>query len=240
MTAHPTPTLVLDFDGTLCLGDDPIYLFADELATLVEDKDGSAEVRRRLEAFLNGEERVEDAEDGYHALYYLGRPFGVPAEAAAAAYHRSRERMEAGEGRVHAPEGIVELLDDVRAAGVRVVLVTNAPAVGALTWLGTVGIAKRLDDVIPDAGKPHRMAQHLSGLLAQMGATDSPELLASVGDVWVNDVEPAMRLGARGFHIDRYGSGRTPTSASAPTIGELYPAIRAWAKDPRAPLGPQP
>ena len=230
MTDQPTPTLVLDFDGTLCLGDDPIYLFADELATLVEDKDGAAEVRRRLEAFLNGEQRVEDAEDGYHALYYLGRPFGVPAEAAAAAYPRSRERREAGEGRVHAPDGIVELLDDVRAAGVRVVLVTNAPAVGALTWLGTVGIAERLDDVIAEAGK----------LLEQTGAADSPELLASVGDVWVNDVEPAVRLGARGFHIDRYGSGRIPTSASAPTIGELYPVIRAWAMDPSAPLRPQP
>lgn len=240
MPDQPTPTLVLDFDGTLCLGDDPIYLFSDELSTLVDDQDGAAEVRRRLEAFLNGDERVEDAEDGYHALFYLGAPFDLPRAEVAAAYRRSRERLEAGEGDMFAPNGILELLDDVRAAGARAVLVTNAPSVGALTWLGTVGIAERLDGVIDEAGKPHRMAEHLSALLAEAGAADSPEYLASVGDVWANDVEPAIALGARGFHIDRYGSGRTPSSASAPRIEDLYPAIRAWALDPSAALAPQP
>ena len=239
MPDRPTPTLVLDFDGTLCLGDDPIHLFADELSKLVDDHEGAAEVRRRLEAFLERRERVEDAEDGYHALFYLGAPFALPPEEIAAAYLRSRERMEAGEGRVYAPDGIVELLDDVRAVGVRVVLVTNAPSVGAVRWLTGVRIAERLDRVIPDAGKPGRMAEHLSALLAESGAAEEPEYLASVGDVWVNDVEPAMRLGARGFHIDRYGSGRAPSTASAPTFEELYPAIRAWAQDPTGVLAPR-
>lgn len=83
--------------------------------------------------------------------------------------------------------------------------------------------------MVPDAGKPARMADHLRALLAEVGATDAPQQLVSVGDVWVNDVEPAMAVGAQGFYIDRYGSGRGPSTASAPTIGELYPAIRAWA-----------
>lgn len=240
MPTTPTPTLVLDFDGTLCLGDDPIYLFADELSALVEDAEVSAQIRRRLEAFLAGEERVEDAEDGYHALFYLGAPLALPREQVKAAYQRSRQRMEAGEGSVYAPEGIVGLLDDVRAAGARVVLVTNAPAVGAVSWLETVGVAQRLDAVIPDAGKPERMGEHLSGLLAEAGAHEAPQYLASVGDVWANDVEPAIRLGAQGFHIDRYGSGRTPTTASAPTIEALYPLIRAWAQDPTGVLSAQP
>lgn len=239
MTDRPTPTLVLDFDGTLCLGDDPIHLFADELSALVEDQEVARRIRHRLEDFLAGRERIEDAEDGYHALFYLGAPLALPQEDVAAAYLRSRERMEAGEGSVHAPEGIVELLDHVRALGARVVLVTNAPAVGAVSWLATVGVAERLDEVIPDAGKPQRMSEHLRGLLLRSGATETPGYLASVGDVWANDVEPAIALGARGFHIDRYGSGRTPTTASATTFQGLYPAIRAWAQDPGRDL-PQP
>lgn len=240
MPTTPTPTLVLDFDGTLCLGDDPIHLFADELAALVEDEAVTAQIQRRLAAFLAGEERVEDAEDGYHALFYLGAPLALPRDRVAAAYQRSRERMEAGEGTVSAPEGIVELLDDVRAADARVVLVTNAPAVGAVSWLETVGVAERLDGVIPDAGKPRKMEEHLSGLLTAADAGEAPQYLASVGDVWANDVEPAMRLGAHGFYIDRYGSGRAPSSASAATIEELYPHIRAWAQDPEAAAHPQP
>ena len=234
MPADLRPTLVLDFDGTLCLGDDPIHLFADELASLVDD-DGAASVRTELAAFLSGERHIEGAEDGYHALYYLGRPFALDDDAVAAAYYRSRERMAAGEGSIHAPEGIVELLDEVRAVGVRVVLVTNAPVTGATSWLESVGVAQRLDAVVADAGKPGRMADHLRTLLAESGTTESPQQLLSVGDVWVNDIEPAMAIGARGFYIDRYSSGRGPSSESAPTIGELYPAIRAWAIDPAAP-----
>jgi phosphoglycolate phosphatase-like HAD superfamily hydrolase len=231
--AAPRPTLVLDFDGTLCLGDDPIHLFADELAALV-DEDGAARVRTQLAAFLAGEQRIEGAEDGYHALFHLGRPFALPDEAVAAAYYRSRDRMAAGEGTVHAPDGIVELLDDVRDAGVRTVLVTNAPVTGATSWLETVGVAQRLDAVIPDAGKPGRMAEHLRSLLAGAGAEEAPHYLMSVGDVWVNDVEPALAIGALGLYIDRYTSGRGPSSASGATIGELYPTIRAWAANPAA------
>jgi FMN phosphatase YigB (HAD superfamily) len=237
---EPTPTLVLDFDGTLCLGDDPILLFADELSTLVE-QDAAEQVRRDLVEFLAGRLQVEGSEDGYHALYHLGRPHGLPQEQVAAAYYASRRRMAAGEGEVHPPDGILDLLDDVRAAGVRVVLITTAPVTGATDWLDAVGIGERLDAVVADAGKPHRMGEHLRELLAQAGASDRPELLLSVGDVWANDVEPAMALGARGLHIDRFGVARTPSTAAAPTFGELYPLVRAWAADPSAPLpGEQP
>ncbi len=229
----PTPTLVLDFDGTLCLCDDPIHLFADELARLVDD-DGAAQVRRDLTSFLAGQSRIEGAEDGYHALYFLGRPFALPDADVAAAYYASRARMAAGEGSVHAPEGITDLLDDVRAAGVRVVLVTNAPTTGATSWLETVGVAQRLDAVIADAGKPERMEGHLRRLLEEAGASDHPHRLLSVGDVWKNDVAPAMAIGARGLYIDRYRSGNGPSTASAPTITDLYPLIRAWAADPDA------
>lgn len=234
-TQQPVPTLVLDFDGTLCLGDDPVLLYADELAKRI-DVDAGERLHAELTEFLAGTRRVEGAEDGYHAIWVLTQHLGLPREVLAETYYASRARMEAGEGSVHAPEGITKLLDDVRGAGVRTVLVTNAPATGATSWLATVGIAERLDAVVPDAGKPARMREHLETLLEQAGATGSPHLLMSVGDVWVNDVEPATAIGAHGLYIDRYGSGRGPSTASAPRIGELYPVIRAWAADPAADL----
>lgn len=231
----PTPTLVLDFDGTLCLGDDPILLYADELGKRL-DADAGERLHAELTEFLAGTRRVEGSEDGYHAIWMLTQHLGLDPATLAETYYASRDRMEAGEGSVHAPEGIVELLDDVRALGARVVLVTNAPATGATSWLASVGIAERLDAVIPDAGKPDRMEEHLRALLADAGASHAPSYLLSVGDVWGNDIAPAMRLGAHGLYIDRYGSGRGPSTASAPTIGELYPHIRAWAARPGRPL----
>lgn len=232
MPATATPTLVLDFDGTLCLGDDPVLLYAEEVARLLGEDD-AATLHRSLDEFLAGRLRLPDVEDGYHAIWALTADAGLTREQLGRAYYASRERMEAGEGSVHAPGGVVEMLDDVRAAGVRTVLVTNAPATGAVGWLGQVGLADRLDDVVPDAGKPGRMAEHLTTMLVDAGATEHPHLLASVGDVWKNDVEPAERLGARGFHIDRFCTDPGPATARATTFGELYPALRAWAVDPR-------
>lgn len=233
MTDKPTPTLVLDFDGTLCLGDDPILLYADELAKRI-DVDAAEQLHAELTEFLAGTRKVEGAEDGYHAIWVLTQHLGLEQSVLGETYYASRARFEAGEGSVHAPEGITDLLDDVRAAGARTVLVTNAPVTGATSWLETVGIAQRLDAVVPDAGKPARMQHHLRELLADAGATDAPQHLMSVGDVWVNDIEPAMAIGARGVYIDRYGSGRAPSTAKASTIGALYPVIRAWAANPEA------
>jgi FMN phosphatase YigB (HAD superfamily) len=229
-TTSPTPVLVLDFDGTLCLGDDPVLLYAEEVAALLPDDDAER-LLAGLAEFLAGRLRLPDVEDGYHAIWALTADAGLAREQLGRAYYASRERMEAGEGSVHAPDGVVELLDDVRAAGVRTVLVTNAPATGAVGWLDSVGLGARLDAVVPDAGKPGRMAEHLTTMLVEAGAAEHPHLLASVGDVWKNDVEPAERLGARGFHIDRFGADPGPATARAATFGELYPAVRAWAAD---------
>lgn len=103
---------------------------------------------------------------------------------------------------------------------------------GATGWLTDVGITDRLDGIIADAGKPARMAAHLTALLDQAGASGQPGYLASVGDVWINDIGPALDIGARGFHIDRFGLGRGPSTAQARSIEELYPALREWVRNP--------
>lgn len=220
------PILVLDFDGTVCLGDDPVRFYAQEVAARLPEE-MRAPMLAQLEAFFAGSLVVEGAEDGYQTVKALAGD-AISDEERSAAYRTSRARLDAGEGTTWAPQGLTGLLDELRADGVQVVLVTNAPLMGVGSWLTGRDLLERLDAVIPEAGKPDGMPAILTGILAEHDV--EPAMLASVGDVWRNDVEPAIELGAAGLFIDRFGSGRGPSTHTAASIEELYPAIREWAR----------
>lgn len=221
------PILVLDFDGTVCLGDAPVLAYADQVAQRLPEAPAAA-VRTGIEQFLTGALTLPDCEDGYQAVVALGG-HDLPAAGLSAAYLASRSDLDAEA--TTPPQGLGELLDELRAQDVAVVLVTNAPLTGVDVWLSHHQIAPRLDAVVPDAGKPERMAAVLTGILRQYQA--EPVHLASLGDVWRNDIEPAMALGAAGLFIDRFGSGRGPATHTGGSVEALYPHIRRWAEQVR-------
>lgn len=226
----PRPILVLDFDGTVCLGDDPVLLYADEVARRVPEPHSTA-IRCGVRDFLgqSGSIDLPGVDDGYHAVAALAEPSGIDQTAADAAYAASRSRIEAGQAHIYAPVGLDALLTDLRTLGVYVVLVTNSPLIGIAEWLESVGLIHRIDQVIPDAGKPSQMAAILGDLLTRGFATHRPELLLSVGDVWANDVQPALDLGCVGLYIDRFNSRRGAVGQRAPTFVDLFDRVRAWA-----------
>lgn len=221
------PLLVLDFDGTVCLGDDPVRIYAQEVTDRIEHP---GDLLAQLDSFLDGDLRLPQVEDGYHAVAHLGRGADLSPAELNGAYMASRRRISEGEGRMHPPEGFTHFLGELRSLGVGIVLLTNAPETGATAWLDDHGITPYLDGVVTDAGKPARMHEHLGTLLEQWGLEGSPEALASVGDVWINDVAPALDLGARGFYIDRFDLGVGPSTARAGTFVELYGSITDWAR----------
>ena len=65
-----------------------------------------------------------------------------------------------------------------------------------------------------------------------LGGAD-PATLMSVGDIWVNDIAPALELGCATAFIDRSGRDLRPAHARGRTMQDLYPAIEAWARSPR-------
>jgi len=225
------PVVVLDFDGTVCVGDAPILAYADEVAARLPHG-RRAEFREAVEQFLGGKSTLPGVEDGYQAVVHLvGEQ--LDSESLSAAYLASRERLDPQA--THPPEGLGDFLDEIRGRGAAVVLVTNAPLVGVDTWLSTHQMLQHLDAVIPDAGKPARMGEVLGGILAEYRC--SPAELASVGDVWRNDIEPAIAIGAAGMYIDRYGAGHGPATAAARSFPELYPDIREWLEGTRSGAG---
>lgn len=218
--------LVLDFDGTVCLGDGPVWAYADAIVPHLDER-LARQVTDGLLAYLEDHPGAGTYADGYGAIAALAGPH-VPAEVLQAAYAASRTALAGGGLDIHAPEGLADLLGRLRPR-VRAVVVTNAPSTGLPEALDALGLAGSVDEVIASAGKPAGSAAVLGKLLD--GA--DPVTLMSVGDIWVNDIQPALELGCATAFIDRSGRDLRPAHARGRTIQDLYPALEAWAGSPR-------
>jgi len=221
------PVLVLDFDGTVCLGDGPIWAYARALTPALDEGD-ARRVVDGLADFLAGRTEPGDFSDGYSAVVRLAGP-GITRATLDAAYLASRESLAAGTVDVHSPDRLPDLLAAL-AGTVRRVLLTNAPDIGMPGLLERLGLASTIDEVITSAGKPDGFAT----LLPQLLDGAAPARLLSVGDLWFNDIARPLAFGCATAYVDRTGRDRRPAHASATTLPELYPAIRAWAADPAA------
>lgn len=228
-TPGPTGTLVLDFDGTVCLGDDPVRLYCEEVVRVLPQATGTR-ITTSLDGFLDGQAvaGLDEAQDGYQAVQRLAAGAGVHPAQLDVAYRDSRRRFDAGEGRTWVPDGLLEELAVVRTRGVDLILVTNAPMLGVRAFADRTGLAEQLTGVVADARKPTGMAAILQRLLDR--ADHPPQRLMSVGDVWANDIEPALGLGCAAAYIDRFGTAPGGATATAPTIQGLYPVLLAWAR----------
>lgn len=206
--------MVLDFDGTVAVGDAPVLAYFRGVAG------GDAD-----EAFARWVETGRGYRDGYALVADWAAAHRVAEEVRAAAYAASRAALHSGEAAVEAPAGLAELLRD-RPAGVRCVLVTNAPVDGIEPVLDRLGLTGLLDAVEGDARKPGGLPAVLERLLGDAGL--APDRLLSVGDVWRNDLEPAAAIGAATAFVDRFDLGEGSPTFRARTLEELLPDIERW------------
>ncbi|MDN5670183.1 MAG: hydrolase [Renibacterium salmoninarum] len=236
MSSNPIPghgparaRLILDFDGTVALGDGPVYAYAQAVAEFLDAKDRVA-LLAALEAFLTGSGGAPEArfKDGYDAVAQLSAP-AVSRAQRNAAYRSSREAIARGDVAVHAPDGLEDFLVSVAPFAERVLL-TNAPLTGVAESLAALGLAEVIDSIIPEAGKPDGFAEKLPGLLRGL----APEELLSVGDVWLNDIAHPLAAGCATAFIDRFNLASGPAHLRAAHIEELYPGMLEWAGDPSA------
>lgn len=219
------PILVLDFDGTISLGDGPIWAYADAIIPRLEP-DHARRLADALAQYLAGEAPPGRYADGYSAVVGLAGPT-LPHSALDAAYHASREALAAGMVQVHAPNGLADLLADLDGSVSRVVL-TNSPDTGLDGVLERLGLASVIDTVIASAAKP----QGFNSLLPTLLDGAPPAHLMSVGDYWLNDISVPLAAGCATAFVDISGADPGPAHAKGASLPELYPAIRSWATDP--------
>jgi FMN phosphatase YigB (HAD superfamily) len=215
--------VVWDFDGTVCLGDDPVRAYASAAGARL-DEAAAADLDSRLTAWLAGG-TADEAIDGYALVASIASGHGLDASALSAAYRRSREALHDGRIVVQAPEGLAALLA-ARPADVRCALVTNAPVDGIGPVLERIGLANAFDVLVGDAGKPAGMPARLQRLLDRFAVP--ADALLSVGDIWVNDLEPVAALGGTTALVDRFGRGGGSPDLRAASLRELYPDLAAW------------
>jgi FMN phosphatase YigB (HAD superfamily) len=238
--ADALPVLLLDFDGTICVGDEPVWAYADAVISVlrsdgVADIDDIAErLTGALSDYLDGKPDQPTFLDGYTAVAALSADV-ADADQLGRAYRRSRAALAEGVITVSAPPGLAGLLRELDGR-VRRVLVTNAPADGVAHTLSAIGLERLIDEMITEAGKPEGWSQILPGLLQNRPASS----LMAVGDIWHNDISAPLSAGAATALIDRFGHRAGPAHVTGSDFTELYPAIRQWAADPAGFAGSHP
>ncbi len=231
--AAPPRVLVLDFDGTVCLGDAPVWAYAEAVIHEIGSgashlADSASAIRGALAAFLRGTERAPRYLDGYAAVAAITDGLATDRQRATA-YRASREALATGGLDTHAPAGLGELLAEL-ASTVHRVVVTNAPAAGVRDTLATLGLGDVIDEVITDAHKPDGWRNLLPRLLNGRAPAD----LLAVGDVWANDIEPLLDAGCCTALVDRFRQNAGPAHLISNTLPDMYDAIRLWAAHPDA------
>lgn len=200
--------LILDFDGTLCLGDGPMRAFAVSVADAAAV--AHAELLDPLDEFLHGvrDTVFDGCADGYTAVATWARERGIDGEALSAAFFRSRAEVDAGLVPVETLDGMVEALSGLTEW--RRVLVTNAPINSTRILAGRLGLTPVLHDIIGDAAKPAGMHR----LLGAHGDLDRQQWdrIVSIGDIWDNDLAPVFAWGGDTGLIERHVQPQaTPT-----------------------------
>ena len=237
--------LVVDFDGTVYRGDDPVRRYAGRISESLP----SEQVERYLDAFerylaegvasaKHSTDTVEAAAlresvDAWGAAQNLARRcYDVPSDAIEVAFGRTREDMLDPSCELEVVTPLVDELAALRGA-VRVVLATNSPRPGIEALLARTGVAEAFDDVVPGAAKPDGLRRLLRRELGE-DLRARPWRVFSLGDHYYNDLAPAVEIGGAAGYIDRFGRADGPATAQAPVVERLLPAIHAWVADPRS------
>lgn len=250
--------VVLDFDGTVCLGDEPVLSYARHLDRALAARDGGHSdalpsdglIERTVALFLEGPDAVRadvgegagsdagdlalaleaivDSADGYAAAAKLARSQGIDDDSLGSAYAASRRELADGLLETWAPPGLAAFLGRIQVAA-RVVLVTNATSTGVAQQLAHLGLDGVFDEIVTDAGKPAGMAGILTRLRREHGLADLPERLLSVGDIWRNDLAPAAEQGSATALIERFAAADAAPTFRAGSFEELYGDLEGWA-----------
>jgi FMN phosphatase YigB (HAD superfamily) len=198
----PSTALVWDLDGTLYRGTAACRHYAQGIAATLEEDRRDAYLDA-IERFLGGEGGVH-ASDGWEAAVVLAGGERGASRAFGDAFASTRAFMLTDACELEVPEGVRELLERVEGSARRV-LVSNTPSYGVMPLLDRLGALGLFDEIVCDSAKPNRFSVRLGALADTLGIPCTSVL--SIGDHFVNDIEPALAAGCATAYVDPFGVG---------------------------------
>lgn len=153
----------------------------------------------------------------------LAAHYGVSRDQRSRAFAAVRAYMS-GETYQPQPEPrLRELLATLAQAGKLLVAMTNSPAATTYDVLERLGLRDCFALVFPSSQKPAGLTDFLNGDSARGD-------VLSVGDNFVNDIEPALTFGSHALYIDRYQTGLGSDLPSCYHVRSIRAAID-WVFD---------
>lgn len=130
----------------------------------------------------------------------LAMHHGVPRENRSAAFMATRAFMATDAFHLRLRPGMQPCLSALLSGGLTLAAMSNSPVESVHDVFDELGIREYFAMIVGDSGKPVGLTDWLSGV-------SEPETVLSVGDNYINDVEPALKAGAQALYIDRHGTG---------------------------------
>lgn len=165
----------------------------------VEDWDGTKwDERKQREVF--GDKVTFDFEhtiaigDGWWLPYVTALHYGLSREEAYFCYQETKEFMITDEFKLKKTPGLLEGLQQLKRNKV-LVLVSNSDEQDVSRLLKELGLENIFAEIIPSAQKPAYTAKRFTYLLDKYQC--APEEAVSIGDNFINDIAPALRLGMK-------------------------------------------
>ena len=223
---RPSAVLVWDLDGTLYRGTAACLHYAQGIADTLDAGRRDAYLES-MQRFLAGAGGVAAA-DGWEAAVVLAGGEGGASRAYGDAFASTRAFMLTDACDLEVPEGTPELLERV-AGRARRVLVSNTPAYGVLPLLERLGVSGLFDEIACDSAKPNGFAVRLRALADGFGLPSRAVL--SIGDHFVNDIEPALAAGCTTAYLDPFGVGpHGRADLEATRFEDLLDPIEEWVE----------
>ncbi|MGH2512163.1 MAG: HAD family hydrolase [Candidatus Limnocylindrales bacterium] len=228
---RPTGLLVLDFDGTVWRGNEPLEAYAETVAQDLSSPDRRSYLTR-VNAFLAGDRweapaGAELPEDGWAAVAKFVAEYGATLEQRQRAFHATRARIAAGEFHLDVPAGLPEFLAWSRAS-CAIVLASNSPVSSVLPVLEQLGLVALFDAITCDARKPAGL-QALGPAWANQYVLE-PNRIMSIGDHYPNDIAPAHAAGWSTTYLTPWRAVPGPCSVVGTTFEEVLPSLRSWVR----------
>lgn len=148
---------------------------------------------------------VEDPWWMYHAL---AAHHGASEADCQNAFLKTRDYMASQAFEMTPLAGLREAILALRAVGRKAVVATNSPEPASRAILAKLGLSDVFDDHAFQANKPHRIEQLFARWQDQFDVPYTQ--MVSIGDHYVNEIEPAVKLGMVTIHISRFVSVQRP------------------------------